>query len=147
MGRRGPRPKAEKVAPISMLRTVSTSDPQPPVCFDAFELECWHELMRTLEPTRHIAQEHVHICELAARTLAALRRADAILAKEGWFTTASTGYKMQHPAVAVSLKNRALLKTLLVELGATPLSRDQVTPPAPMMGSRLDAFLKKASQP
>jgi len=102
--------------------------------------------MRTLEPTRHIAQEHVHICELAARTLATLRRADATLAKEGWFTTASTGYKMQHPAVAVSLKNRTLLKTLLVELGATPLSRDQVTPPRPIATSKLENFLQEGRQ-
>jgi len=100
-----------------------------------------------LGSTQHLAPEHVHLCEISARTLATLRRADRVLAEEGLFVTHKTGYRSQHPAVAVSLKNRSLLKTLLVEMGATPLSRDQVTPPAPMMGSKLDAFLKKASQP
>ena len=102
--------------------------------------------MRTLEPTRHIAQEHVHICELAARTLAMLRRADRVLAEEGLFVTHKTGYRSQHPAVAVSLKNRSLLKTLLVEMGATPLSRDQVAPPRPLSTSQLEDFLQKGKQ-
>jgi P27 family predicted phage terminase small subunit len=147
MGRRGPRPKSEKVPPISAGPNVSTGYPQPPDALDRVELECWQELMVTLASTKHLASEHVHICELAARTLAAMRRADATLAKDGMFFTHSTGYKSQHPAVSVSLKNRTFLKTLLVEMGATPLSRDQVTTPAPMMGSRLDEFLRKASQP
>ena len=146
MGRRGPRPKAEKVAPISMLRTVSTSNPQPPDALDSFELECWEELLMVLGSTQHLAPEHVHLCEISARTLATLRRADRVLAEEGLFVTHKTGYRSQHPAVAVSLKNRSLLKTLLVEMGATPLSRDQVAPPRPIATSKLENFLQKGKQ-
>lgn len=95
----------------------------------------WRRLVKTLGPLATPAS--AGMIYLAADAYAALRRAQAILNKEGevYETTNAQGARFlrQHPAVLMRDRARAQYLRALTELGASPVSacRVSVPPSAP----------------
>ena len=82
------------------------------------------------------------LLELIVKTWATWQRAEADLAAHGSTTLCKSGYEQQRASVAISLKNRHLLRQLLNEIGATPSRRTTMNSlPA---DNELERFLERS---
>ena len=84
---------------------------------------------------------------MTVRMWATWRAAKRVLAETGPTFSTERGYTGQQPEVAISLKNRQLVRQLMNEIGASPSSRTSLDfPPAQAEPSDLEEFLERGRQ-
>jgi P27 family predicted phage terminase small subunit len=116
----------------------------PPGRLSAAERAAWGELVEHWRPLGVLTQADVPLLEMIVRTWSTWQDAERVLADTGPTFTTERGYTGQRPEVAISLKNRQLLRQLLNEIGATPSSRSSVDmSPVAQGPSTLDLFLAR----
>ena len=101
----------------------------------------WHEFIALLAPRGVLLPVDAPLIELLARTVVAMRQADATIATHGPTFSTATGYQAPRPEVGIAHKSKILLKQLLAECGATPASRSNVdVQPSPDVGAKFREF-------
>lgn len=124
-----------------------TACPTMPDSLSTVEQAAWREFIALLEPSGVLSPVDAPLIELMARTVVAMRKADAAIATHGPTFSTSTGYQSPRPEVGIAHKSRILLKQLLAECGATPASRSNVDlPPSAAVGSKFREFAARRSR-
>ena len=139
--KRGPKSSTPR-----MPSSAETTSLVPPDRLRGAERSAWHELVDQWEPLNVLTPADGPLLEVIVRTWATWQDAERTLAECGPTFTTEKGYVAQRPEVAISLKNRQLLRQLLNEIGATPSSRSSLnltsmkTEP-----SKLEVFLARGT--
>lgn len=137
---RGSRPRPTQPVPSGLLA--------PPDRLSAAERAAWNELIAQWAPLNVLTSADAPLLEVIVRTWATWQDAERTLAERGPTFTTEKGYVAQRPEVAISLKNRQLLRQLMNEIGATPSSRTSLDlPPVAQAPSKLDLFLARGKSP
>jgi len=90
----------------------------------------WNELADTYGGNGAVCAADATLLCLVATTVAELRSAQAIVAAEGLTVETPKGGYTAHPLLPHIRAMRAQVKTLLAEMGWTPVSRSKVQAPA-----------------
>jgi P27 family predicted phage terminase small subunit len=99
---------------------------RPPAHLDDDAVRVWREMARVFDGLDVVSSADSSLLALAAKTLAELRRAEAVIAAEGMTVDGPTGLKA-HPLLSHVRALRQQSKGLLAEMGWTPVSRSKVT--------------------
>lgn len=83
----------------------------------------WTELARPMADAGLLDQVDAVALEAIARCVDRWRQAEALLDEEGMFVSSPNGYKVAHPAVAVSQKAQAEYRAWAARFGLTPIDR------------------------
>ena len=135
--KRGPKPSPPRTTPSADTRSLV-----PPNRLRPAERRTWDELVEQWEPLNVLTPADAPLLEVIVRTWRTWQEAERTLTEHGPTYTTDTGYVGQRPEVAISLKNRQLLRQLLNEIGATPSSRSSLNlPPVKTTPSKLELFL------
>ena len=135
--KRGPKSSTAR-----MRSSAETTSLVPPDRLRGAERSAWHELVDQWEPLNVLTPADGPLLEVIVRTWRTWQEAERTLTEHGPTYTTDTGYVGQRPEVAISLKNRQLLRQLLNEIGATPSSRSSLNlPPVKTTPSKLELFL------
>jgi len=102
--------------------------PEPPPYLSDAEEYAWFRVQKALEAAGHLAPTDAEALEIYCVTYARWRKAVEDLADEGLTLEGPRGGLSLNPLVAVASDASKTMIRLLIQLGMTPVARNQVTP-------------------
>lgn len=105
------------------VQIAPTSDVEPPRDLPAGVRKVWSELARPMADAGLLDQVDAVALEAIARCVDRWRQAEQLLDEEGMFVASPNGYKVAHPAIAVSQKAQAEYRSWSARFGLTPIDR------------------------
>lgn len=100
-----------------------TTDVDAPGDLPAGVRRVWTELARPMADAGLLDRVDAFALEAIARCVDRWRQAEALLDEEGMFVASPNGYKIAHPAIAVSQKAQAEYRAWATRFGLTPIDR------------------------
>ena len=134
MGARGPKPKPAEIRKREGTYRKSSHGEvvviggkpatlEPSSTLTPREREAWDEIVPAMTSSGLIDRVDIPALEAIAISIARWREAEEILRDEGLFVASPNGYRVAHPAIAVSQKAAAEYRTWAARFGLTPSDR------------------------